>query len=54
MVDEISVVHEFADVFPDELPGLSPLREVEFAIDLVPGSYPISKTPYRMAPAELK
>ena len=54
LVDKISVVQEFADVFPDELPGLPPLREVEFAIKLVPGSQPISKTPYRMAPAELK
>ena len=42
------------DVFPDELPGLPPLREVEFSIDLVPGASPISKAPYRMAPVELE
>ena len=40
--------------FPDELPGLPPQREIEFAIDIVPGATPASITPYRMAPAELK
>ena len=48
------VVCEFADVFPEELPGLPPVREVEFGIDLIPGTAPISIAPYRMAPAELK
>ncbi|KAG8472758.1 hypothetical protein CXB51_034674 [Gossypium anomalum] len=42
------------DVFPEELSGLSPVREVEFGIDLIPGIAPISISPYRMAPAELK
>jgi hypothetical protein len=51
---DIPVVREFRDVFPDELPGLPPNREIEFAIDLEPGASPISKAPYRMAPAELK
>ena len=41
-------------VFLEELPGLPPTREVEFGIDLIPGSHPISKASYRMAPAELK
>ncbi|GJV75165.1 putative reverse transcriptase domain-containing protein [Tanacetum coccineum] len=45
---------EFADVFPDELPGLPPAREIEFGIELIPGAEPISKAPYRMAPVELK
>ncbi|XP_027912659.1 uncharacterized protein LOC114172271 [Vigna unguiculata] len=49
----IPVVEEFADVFPEEVPGLPPSREVEFAIDLVPGAGPVSVAPYRMAPAEL-
>jgi len=49
----IPVVHEFEDVFPDEVPGLSPNREVEFSIDLVPRIGPVSMAPYRMAPAEL-
>ena len=39
--------------FPEDLPGLPPVREVEFAIDLIPATAPISKAPYRMAPAEL-
>jgi hypothetical protein len=51
---DIPVVREFPDVFPEDLPGLPPDREVEFSIDLVPGTAPISKAPYRMAPAELK
>ncbi|KAL0539981.1 hypothetical protein IC582_024203 [Cucumis melo] len=48
------VVREYSDVFPDELPGLPPPREVDFAIELKPGTTPISRAPYRMAPAELK
>ncbi|GKA56167.1 putative reverse transcriptase domain-containing protein [Tanacetum coccineum] len=48
------VVHEFSDVFPEELPGIPPEREVEFNIELIPGTQPISKAPYRMAPIELK
>ncbi|MCF8704095.1 hypothetical protein L3055_11215 [Corynebacterium sp. MC-02] len=50
----IPVVNEFPEVFPEELPGLPPEREVEFPIDLLPGTQPISIPPYRMAPAELK
>jgi len=49
----IPVVHAFEDVFPDEVLGLPPSREVEFSIDLVPGTGPVSMAPYRMAPAEL-
>nr|GFD31251.1 uncharacterized protein [Tanacetum cinerariifolium] len=45
---------EFPDVFPDELPGIPPVREVEFNIELISWSEPISKAPYRMAPIELK
>ena len=52
--EDISVVNEFPVVFPDELTGLPPDREIEFAIDLAPGTEPISKAPYRMAPVELK
>ena len=44
----------FPDVFPEELLGLPPDREIEFCIDVVPGTDPISMPPYRMAPAELK
>ena len=49
----IPVVREFEDVFPEEVPGLSPKREVEFSINLVPGAGPVSIAPYRMALAEL-
>ncbi|TYK28616.1 ty3-gypsy retrotransposon protein [Cucumis melo var. makuwa] len=48
------VVRDYLDVFPEELPGLPPHREIEFAIELEPGTVPISRAPYRMAPAELK
>ncbi|KAL0549351.1 hypothetical protein IC582_013832 [Cucumis melo] len=48
------VVRDYSDVFPEELPGLPPHREVEFAIELEPGTVPISRAPYKMAPAELK
>jgi hypothetical protein len=48
--ESISVVEEFMDVFPEELPGMPPEREVEFYIDLIPGIAPIAKRPYRMAP----
>ncbi|XP_073120649.1 uncharacterized protein [Henckelia pumila] len=50
----IPVVCEFADIFSDEIPGLPPMREIDFSIELVPGTLPISKAPYRMAPLELK
>ena len=53
-IEDYPVVNEFADVFPEELPGLPPQREVEFTIELVPGSEPISEAPYRMAPLELQ
>ena len=51
---KVPVVNEFCDVFPDDLPGLPPDREIEFEIELAPGTEPISIAPYRMAPAELK
>ena len=47
------VVCEYEDVFLDELPGLPPLRDVDFRIELHPGTSPISMTPHRMAPVEL-
>ena len=53
-LDGIRAVRDFSDVFPDDLPGLPPQREIDFAIELAPGTEPISKAPYRMAPAELK
>ena len=47
-------MQEFPDVFSEELLGLPPTRELEFTIDLIPGTNPVSKAPYRMAPTELK
>jgi hypothetical protein len=52
--DNIRVVRDFLDVFPEELLGMPPDREVEFVIDLLPGTAPISKCPYRMSVEELK
>ncbi|XP_073030721.1 uncharacterized protein [Primulina eburnea] len=49
-VKNIPVVNEFPDVFPDEIPGFPPEREVEAEIELVPGTAPISRAPYRLAP----
>ena len=54
LVDEIPVVKEFPNVFPDDITGLPPDREVEFTIDSIPGTEPISIPPYRMAPVELR
>ena len=53
-VFDIPTVSDLPDVFPKELPGLPPHREIEFAIDVVPGATPTSITPYRMSPLELK
>ena len=50
---DIPVVCEYPDVFPDDLPGMPPDRNVEFAIELQPGTAPISRRPYRMPPTEL-
>ena len=48
------IVRDFLDVFPEDLPRLPPYREIDFAVNLVPSTQPISKTPYRMAVNELK
>jgi hypothetical protein len=50
----IRAVRDFPDVFPEELPGMPPDREVEFAIDILPGTAPISIRPYMMSIEELK
>jgi hypothetical protein len=52
--DNIRVVRDFPDVFPKELLGMPPDTEVEFIIDLLPGTAPISKRPYKMFVEELK
>ena len=53
-LEDIPVMKEFLDVFLEDLSGFPPDRKIEFSIDLLPGSSPISKAPYRMAPIELK
>ena len=53
-MEDIPIVKEFPDVFPDDISGLPPDRAIEFVIELIPGTKPISIPPYRMAPAELK
>ncbi|XP_021991419.2 uncharacterized protein LOC110888187 [Helianthus annuus] len=53
-LEDVEVVNEFPDVFPEELPGLPPEREVEFNIELNPGAKPVAKAPYRLAPTEMR
>ena len=53
-IDLVPVVNEFLNVFPEDLPRVPPLREIDFGVDLEPDTTPISIPPYRMAPAELK
>jgi hypothetical protein len=52
-LEDIRVVCEYPDVFPEELPGMPPDRDVEFVIDLLPGTAPISKRPYRMSSTQM-
>ncbi|TMW96877.1 hypothetical protein EJD97_006628 [Solanum chilense] len=53
-IESVSIVREFLDVFPADLPGMPPDRDIDFCIDLESGTRPISIPPYRMAPAELR
>ncbi|KAA3470402.1 Gag-Pol polyprotein [Gossypium australe] len=53
-IESVPIVCEYPDVFPEEFPRLLPVREIEFDIELAPGTVPISIAPYRMAPTELK
>ena len=53
-VAEVPVVCKYPDVFPKELSGMPPDRDVEFVIDLLPGTGPITKRPYRMSVDELE
>ncbi|GJV64582.1 putative reverse transcriptase domain-containing protein [Tanacetum coccineum] len=52
-LDDIRVVRDFPEVFPDDLSGLPPVREIEFCIDLIPGALPVVKSPYLLAPSEM-
>ncbi|GJU93088.1 putative reverse transcriptase domain-containing protein [Tanacetum coccineum] len=53
-LSDIPIVRDFEDVFPDDLSGLPPQRQVEFRIDLIPGATPVAKSPYRLAPSEMQ
>ncbi|GKD70141.1 putative reverse transcriptase domain-containing protein, partial [Tanacetum coccineum] len=53
-LEDVPFVREFPEVFPEDLPGLSPTRQVEFQIDLVLGAAPVARAPYRLAPAEMQ
>ncbi|GKA24141.1 putative reverse transcriptase domain-containing protein [Tanacetum coccineum] len=53
-LEDVPVICEFPDVFPEDLPGLPPSRQVEFGIELVPGAAPVARAPYRLAPSEMK
>ncbi|GJV47298.1 putative reverse transcriptase domain-containing protein [Tanacetum coccineum] len=53
-LEDIPVVREFPKVFPEDLPGFPPVRQVEFQIDLIPGAAPVARAPYRLAPSEMQ
>jgi hypothetical protein len=53
-LEDIHVIREFLDVFPDDLPGMPPERAIELKIELQPGTTPIAKAPYTMLPMEMK
>nr|GFB55672.1 hypothetical protein [Tanacetum cinerariifolium] len=53
-LQDVPIVRDFSEVFPEDLPGLPPTRQVEFQIDLIPGATPVARAPYRLAPSEMK
>ncbi|GJV12835.1 putative reverse transcriptase domain-containing protein [Tanacetum coccineum] len=53
-IEDVPVVRDFPEVFPEDFPGLPPTRQVEFHIELIPGAAPVARAPYRLAPAEMK
>ncbi|GKE52418.1 putative reverse transcriptase domain-containing protein [Tanacetum coccineum] len=53
-LEDIPVVREFLEVFPEDLPGLPSVCQVEFQIDLIPGAAPVSRAPYKLAPSEMQ
>ncbi|GKG22227.1 hypothetical protein Tco_0387530, partial [Tanacetum coccineum] len=52
--EDVPIICDFPKVFPEELPGLPPPRQVEFRIDLVPRAAPVARAPFRLAPSEMK
>ncbi|GJS33239.1 putative reverse transcriptase domain-containing protein [Tanacetum coccineum] len=53
-LEDVPVIRDFPEVFPDDLPGLPPPRQVEFRIEFVPGAAPVARAPYWLAPSEMK
>ncbi|GJZ89300.1 putative reverse transcriptase domain-containing protein [Tanacetum coccineum] len=53
-LEDVPIVRDFPEVFPEDLPGLPPTRQVEFQIDLMPGAAPVARAPYRLAPSKMK
>ncbi|GJX61356.1 putative reverse transcriptase domain-containing protein [Tanacetum coccineum] len=53
-LEDVPIVRDFPEVFPEDLSGLPPTRQVEFQIDLIPGAAPVARAPYRLAPSEMK
>ncbi|GJU84115.1 hypothetical protein Tco_1291661 [Tanacetum coccineum] len=53
-LEDVPIVQDFPEVFPEDLSGLPPTRQVEFQIDLMPGAAPVARAPYRLAPSEMK
>ncbi|GJY39611.1 putative reverse transcriptase domain-containing protein [Tanacetum coccineum] len=53
-LEDVPIIQDFPEVFPDDLPGLPLTRQVEFQIDLIPGAAPVARAPYRLAPSEMK
>ncbi|GJY48084.1 putative reverse transcriptase domain-containing protein [Tanacetum coccineum] len=53
-LEEVPIVQDFPKVFPEDLPGIPPTRQVEFQIDLIPGAALVAREPYRLAPSEMK
>ncbi|GJZ10579.1 putative reverse transcriptase domain-containing protein [Tanacetum coccineum] len=53
-LEDVPIVRDFPEVFPEDLPGLPPTRQVKFQIDLIPGAALVAQTPYRLAPSEMK
>ncbi|GJV60833.1 putative reverse transcriptase domain-containing protein [Tanacetum coccineum] len=54
LLGDVPIIRDSPEVFPEELPGLPPPRQVEFRIDLIPGAAPVARAPYRLAPSEMK
>ncbi|GJX75362.1 putative reverse transcriptase domain-containing protein, partial [Tanacetum coccineum] len=53
-LEDVPTIRDFPEVFPEELPGIPPTRQIEFQIDLIPGVAPVARAPYRLAPSEMK